>query len=373
MKGRSKEEECYELWVQCFGDSKKYTDFYFNTVAGNNIILTNYEEDTLASMLHLNPYQLNTPCGEKLLHYIVGVATHPKQRKKGKMRHLLMKAFAEMYERREPFTYLSPASEQIYRPFGFDTFYVQKRLLFDLKEASSAYEDIDLLSMKRYEHCTEIERNKVVQFSSDLLSKHFHIYAKRDEFYYHKWNEEMQAAGGGIFVLFYKQQVVGVIPFMWEEGNGEIIECMIDQTKAVSIVRMLNYTIQTMYGDDKGETLSYHESYFCRNELKNIPGLMEQTDKLYIMARIIHLEEFFRCIPQENSMFEKIQYFEVIDDEIPMNQGIYLCEAMENMDAGYRLKKLENWPSNVTKKTFRIEEIQRNVWKNWNVYLNEVV
>ena len=74
----------------------------------------------------LNPYEMMF-CGEKVkTNYIVAVATRADCRHQGMMRSLLQASLQEMYRRKETFTWLMPAAEAIYRPFGFRFIYVKK-------------------------------------------------------------------------------------------------------------------------------------------------------------------------------------------------------------------------------------------------------
>ena len=70
-------------------------------------------------MVHLNPCRVSWQGEELTLSYIVAVATEEAYRGQGIMGKLLGMALEEMDRRGEPFTFLMPAAEAIYTPYGF--------------------------------------------------------------------------------------------------------------------------------------------------------------------------------------------------------------------------------------------------------------
>ena len=86
------------------------------------------EKQEILATLHLNPYEMMF-CGEKVkTNYIVAVATRADCRHQGMMRSLLQASLQEMYRRKETFTWLMPAAEAIYRPFGFRFIYEKNKM-----------------------------------------------------------------------------------------------------------------------------------------------------------------------------------------------------------------------------------------------------
>lgn len=109
-----------ELYEEMFPeDEPEFVDAYYRYKSADNEILVLEEEQELISMLHLNPYCFWFRGSLVESNYIVAVATKPMYRHQGCMRQLLTKALSDLYEKRQPFTFLMPASEAIYRPFDF--------------------------------------------------------------------------------------------------------------------------------------------------------------------------------------------------------------------------------------------------------------
>ena len=94
-----------KLWRQCFHDPQYYEDFYFETVWPKNHVYLSEEK----GMLHLNPYPNYIHGKTYELHYIVGVATDERYRRQGVMTTLMAQALSDMWDAREPITYLMPA------------------------------------------------------------------------------------------------------------------------------------------------------------------------------------------------------------------------------------------------------------------------
>lgn len=107
------------LWIEMFEDKESYVDHYMSSSWKHNRVLLLLRGEEIVSMLHLNPYTCIVQ-GERLdLHYIVGVCTKKAEQGKGYMGQLVTEALRICKEDGEPFTYLMPAAEAIYRPYDF--------------------------------------------------------------------------------------------------------------------------------------------------------------------------------------------------------------------------------------------------------------
>lgn len=116
------------LYEEVFSeDSESFVDYYYTEKTEDNQIYVIEEAGEIRAMLHLNPYKLLVNGSEKDANYIVAVATQQSYRKRGYMAALLKNALNEMYHNGETFTFLMPASENIYLPFDFRTVYEQER------------------------------------------------------------------------------------------------------------------------------------------------------------------------------------------------------------------------------------------------------
>ena len=108
------------LYETVFSEDKgAFADYYYTWKTRDNTIYVAEDENGIHAMVHLNPFEVSVYGKVRTLHYIVAVATEKEYRHRGLMRNLLNLAMREMAESGEPFTFLMPASEAIYLPFGF--------------------------------------------------------------------------------------------------------------------------------------------------------------------------------------------------------------------------------------------------------------
>ena len=129
-----------KLWEAFPEDSKEFDDYYYRNKAERSRILAEEEEGEIISMVQLNPYRVQVRNREYELSYIVGVATRADRRHQGHMRRLLIKMLTDMRRERVPFTFLMPAAEAIYLPFGFRYIFSQPHLGWK-KSATAAMEE----------------------------------------------------------------------------------------------------------------------------------------------------------------------------------------------------------------------------------------
>lgn len=108
-------------------DEKAFVDYYYTWKTKDNLIYVAEDEEGIHGMVHLNPFDVWIKGKVQKLHYIVAVATQAEYRHQGIMRRLLAAAEQEMAENGEEFTFLMPASEKIYSPFGYRFFCEQCR------------------------------------------------------------------------------------------------------------------------------------------------------------------------------------------------------------------------------------------------------
>lgn len=325
------------LWKDCFHDSKEYMDYYFKYKLKDNQILALFDQAEAVSMIHLNPFRLAMNHMPIRAHYIVGVATQEHHRKKGLMRRLLIQSMEKMHQDKVPFTYLMPASDKIYTPFGFRYIYAQQRIhLAGQRKNSKMVEQ----SQKGFGTIEEQElvvqglndenRDLVVHYVNNLLKNSMQLYAIRTLSYYRRLQEEMKAAGGEIFVFTRNQEVVGVIPFMMEGDTAEVVECVIEKELTQEIMdRLLKELIQfkviNKEGRDEELDVQILESFFLDTNriLEQYPEAT-LSQKPIIMARITNIEECFRHITfvEKDSFVLKIK-----DDIITENNQSFLVHG----------------------------------------------
>lgn len=305
------------LWEEVFNeDSEQFTDYYFEHKAEKNIGYV-IGEAPYDAMMFRAPYQLHIGNQQREISYLVGVATREECRHRGYMRSLLMHSFREMYEEKQPFTFLMPANPAIYEPFDFK--YIYERDVWGLKEGieiEDFLKESPKLNVKHelngYElNVAEIQNHDkkaamleglyrvsdlqeqfpdipilwmLADFANEYLKEHFNIYVHRDEAYYDMQMKELAAQNGDIYVLFEQSKIKAF--FLYAKEESEVF-------------------IQEVVGEEE-----------------DIPDFLqkEEAKKPIIMARIIHLEEMLKLVCcKEHRKFT----IEIEDDLISENTGTY--------------------------------------------------
>lgn len=314
-------QNLYSLWQECFGDSKSYTDFYFQWKLKDNQVLTVYQGDKLSSMLHLNPYRLMVEDKNISSNYIVGVATKPEDRRKGLMKMMLEAAILQMYHEHMPFTYLMPAAEEIYIPFGFRIVYEQESWTQDfmiekerVRNKSISNKGIkNKLEVNEYSvialgRADNIRLEELVDFSNQLLAKEYDVFVDRTSDYYIRLIHEMESTGGEVLICYHKERLVGFTAYM-AEGNIYITEAIYNS-------------------DEKKEVMEAITEFIIRNEdvLIEYSETVEEKENHNpptIMTRIVNWESFVSNISASCEMEIVI---EVRDSIIEQNNGTYTLQ-----------------------------------------------
>lgn len=191
-----------ELWEEIFTeDTPKFLDYYYSIKIKNNGIYVIEDDGEIVSMLHLNPYEMRI--GDKLFqtHYIVAVATKESYRKRGLMRQLLNYVLQVMTDRGEPFTFLMPADEAIYKPFGFEFVYKQRQ--DKVVGKCSCDEKLEMIS------ATEKDCQMIADFSNQMLQE-YDVVTWRDSGYYETLLLELASENGGILLAKRDGEIEGI-------------------------------------------------------------------------------------------------------------------------------------------------------------------
>ncbi len=318
-------QELYDLWRECFGDTKEYTDFYFSWKVKDNRIVSIYKQERLSSMLHLNPYEVKVRNKTERLNYIVGVATRPEDRRQGLMKLLLETTLNQMYEEQMPFTYLMPAAEAIYLPFGFRIVYNQvpwKQRLLQTGYRIGRDADPNLIdgSMKVIRVTDDNEEAIAVltAFTGQYLSQCYDIYADRSPYYYKRLIQEMESGKGGVLLCMREEEPVGYISYMTDGGLG-IAECI--------------------YQPEQEELFFNTVASKILDEVMPQPEAAEQTadhSTPSIMARIVDFQAFTENLTagEEFTLTVKVE-----DPIIKANNGVYLLSFSEEGCKAARTQK----------------------------------
>lgn len=326
------------LWEKIFcEDTEAFLDYYYSVKAEDDEMFVIEEEEKIVSMLHLNPYDVRINENIHRLNYIVAVATDEMYRKRGLMGMLLKQAMKVMYDRKEPFTFLMPAAEAIYYPYDFRYIYSrnQGEVFGDSNE-----NDIEIVSAKS-EDC-----GKLAEFAN-AYCKEMQIVAHRDENYYQMLIAEQQSESGEVMMILKQGELAGI--FCYAKGEHfEIREPLFYEE---------NDFLKAIYFLTKNET----EPVKCI-------GYGKQKQPI-IMARILHLEMFLRCLKLEKD----VDMFLALEDNfIKENDGVFHIKGTVG-DGIILVEKLDGFSKEIEK--VKMGDFTKAVFEKYlpKVFLNEVV
>lgn len=250
-----------KLWEEIFPeDSSEFLDYYYSEIASNNEIYVIEEHDRIVSMIHLNPYEMRIGDRRYQTHYIVAVATIEQCRGKGLMRQLMNYVLQIMTERNEPFTFLMPASEAIYKPFGFAYVYEQKVEKVYGKRCTD--EELEVVSANEND-CWEI-----ADFANEYLQQ-YNVATWRDAKYYQRMIAELKSEKGEILLTKRRGKITGVFCYT----NTDVVEI---REPIFCDKADLQYVIFRLTGNEK-------QSVFCY-------GCGSGEAKPTIMAKVLQPE-----------------------------------------------------------------------------------
>lgn len=197
------------LWEKIFTeDTPEFLDYYYSVKIKDNEIYVIEDGGEIVSMLHLNPYQMRIQDKIYQTHYIVAVATDERYRKRGLMRQLLNHAMQVMADRGEPFTFLMPAAEAIYKPFGFEFVYEQKRT--HIAGECNMDETLEVVN------ATEEDCKAIAEFANEFLQDN-DVVVWRNAKYYMTLLSELASEDGGIIVLKRDSKIQGIFGYAKDE------------------------------------------------------------------------------------------------------------------------------------------------------------
>lgn len=326
------------LWELVFSeDSKAFLDYYYYFKTRDNEIFVIEEDRAIRSMIQLNPYMLQIEEDSHLCHYVIAVATEEAYRRRGYMGKLLCQALKDMYDKKEPFTFLMPAAEKIYTPYDFRFVYAQRQTedfrwnLCDpeiLESCADGHEKMRTLIdgknvLESFSDAVPGEAEEIAEFVREHFAKNWQVYVVRDMQYYQTQIFEQQSENGGIRLMRANGELIGLFFYSDEEGL-EIRE--------------------PLY-------LKGYEPLF-RKAVCELMGKKEQPVKLYawaggekkeplIMARILYLPSLLACMKVCKG--EELDCsFAVLDSILTQNSRIYRIQADETTEWKVQVKETED-------------------------------
>lgn len=354
-----------KLYEEIFDeDSPAFVDYYFRVKAAENeIFVVENEKQEILATLHLNPYEMMF-CGEKVkTNYIVAVATRADCRHQGMMRSLLQASLQEMYRREETFTWLMPAAESIYRPFGFRFIYEKNQMTVtaDVLQRAETDENWQIHSDQEVSgdiFCEEAKKEDLAElacFAEKQLSKLAEVYTVHDIAYFEQRMQEAECEGGRLVLIRNENRICGYFLALREQREAWeiVVENAVQKQAFPAVLRWLEA------GREKCTLTAFPKIWEQYAKSENVPA---------IMGRIVHLERFVRCLKTKKEQEFKIR---LTDSLIPENNGYFLIKTGAG---GGTVTKAGNL-SEKKEKMFRsldIGQLTEELFR-LSVFLNEVV
>ena len=354
-----------KLYEEIFDeDSPAFVDYYFRVKAAENeIFVVENEKQEILATLHLNPYKMMF-CGEKAkTNYIVAVATRADCRHQGMMRSLLQASLQEMYRREETFTWLMPAAEAIYRPFGFRFIYEKNKMTVtaDVLQRAETDENWQIHSDQEVSgdiFCEEAKKEDLAElacFAEKQLSKLAEVYTVHDIAYFEQRMQEVGCEGGSLILIRKEKEICGY--FLALKKDREAWEIVVeDAVQKKAFPAVLHWFGAS---EEKCTFTAFPQIWEQYAQSENVPA---------IMGRIVHLERFVCCLKIKKEQEWKIR---LTDSLVPENNGYFIKKTGSE---GGNLIRVENL-SEKEKKMFCSMDIGQLTEELFRlpVFLNEVV
>lgn len=313
---RQYERDVRKLWKQCFGDPQYYEDYYFESVyPKNRVYIAMDEADAVKGMIHLNPYMCRVAGHEIRLQYLVGIATHEAERRKGIMRMLLERTMADLYREKAPFAYLMPADVRYYEPFSFvSVSNEQKERVQPNRDVEPLYCYMDYQTLKERLSGSELEA--VFMQCDTILGKQYGVYAVHDQRYFENLYLEKHCQEGDVVFVFIqdekedatfcKEKLIGFFAYARYEG-----QCVVEQYGFGDWEEVLNDVENDRIDDIVGNYFAGDESVSIYHEF---PYMIRVVDAQQCM------ELFVDCFAKYAR--EQIQ-LRLTDAILVQNNGVY--------------------------------------------------
>lgn len=354
-----------KLYEEIFDeDSPAFVDYYFRVKAAENeIFVVENEKQEILATLHLNPYEMMF-FGEKVkTNYIVAVATRADCRHQGMMRSLLQASLQEMYRREETFTWLMPAAEAIYRPFGFRFIYEKNKMTVtaDVLRRAETDENWQIHSDQEVSgdiFCEEAKKEDLAElacFAEKQLSKLAEVYTVHDIAYFEQRMQEVGCEGGRLVLIRNENRICGY--FLALKKDREAWEIVVeDAVQKKAFPAVLHWFGAS---EEKCTFTAFPQIWEQYAQSENVPA---------IMGRLVHLERFVCCLKIKKEQEWKIR---LTDSLIPENNGYFIIKT--GIEGG-SLIRVENL-SEKEKKMFCSMDIGQLTEELFRlpVFLNEVV
>ena len=122
----------YNLWQECFGDSKEIIDMFFNSSFSLDNTVVCVDDNNVVAMAYMLEESIFINGIKYSAYYLYALATTQSYRKKGIMAQVIEYIIKLSVNRNIDYLFLVPASEKLfnyYKKFGFQNAFCQKKIV----------------------------------------------------------------------------------------------------------------------------------------------------------------------------------------------------------------------------------------------------
>ena len=318
-KTEEERKQIYRMYQDIFEDPKRFARYYFSLVYPKNRVLKLEQNGQLASMVHLNPYLLVLDGKQINASYIVAVSTYKAYRRQGMMAALLKKAFEDLKERGELFTYLIPADEAYYTPFDF---------AFIMDWHQSEWEEEKGTCKSEYEirKVSKDEYEKCAAYLNQCRGEQFSLWVHADASYIKQQEAEMESENGGLYFIQKKGIVTGFFACTLEDNRISCTNLWLPEEMRQKEFSSLLFQ---KFGRKKIEVVFGNKREDWGQPVRSVPT---------VMARILNLEELLKT---RKGKKKRELCLSVEDQWIEENQGCFLWQISKE---GSQVKRTDQRP-----------------------------
>ena len=178
-------EASKELFSECFGEGKRFIEWYYRTRTKPEYALGAFIGGELVSMLHMRPMRMRLAGGERSVCFVESVCTKPSFRRAGLCSAVFDAAFPIMRERGFEATALQSFSPSFYERFGYKTFIYRQKITLSHERAAGLYNRTKNESLRP-------DVGKLAELYSDFMNGR-EGGSLRDEAYFKGFIEEFTA------------------------------------------------------------------------------------------------------------------------------------------------------------------------------------
>ncbi len=294
--------------------------------AVTDILAAFSDEGEMMSSIAVLPYQVFFDGHQAAMAGIGAVCTYPQHRRKGAVKAIFSSALMELYEKKVPFSYLYPFSEQFYGSFGYH------------RSCASILWDFDLKAIPDHKWPGTFHLHKPGEALDNFKAAYqafapkWNMMAVRDEL---DWNTVKNAdpfKGEGHAFLYKNEQGVPAGYFVFEKRAGDrarrIIGCKEMAFDGFATLKAIMAFAKTFAADY--ESISFSMPYslnldsFCADFPQSETTKQVKTNG---MVRAVHALEVLRLARYEGSGSLSLNLH---DDFLPKNNGLYHIAFGEN-------------------------------------------